>query len=66
MTCKFTITIPAGRIDLVSPMDWFACHAAILDAMGIEDAGPVESEAQARAIAAKRGPQRTLTQGARP
>lgn len=66
MTCKFTVTTPAGSINLVSSMDWFACHAAILAVMGIKDQGPVESEAQARAIAEKGLSQRRVTPGGRP
>jgi len=64
MTCKFRVTIPAGSVDLVSPMDWFACHQQILAVMGIKDAGPVNSEAQALAIGSaerKKTAQRTLT-----
>ena len=53
MTCKFTITLPSGSIDLTSPMDWFACHAAILETMGIQDAGPVTGEAQALKVGDK-------------
>lgn len=52
MTCKFQITIPAGSINLTSPMDWWEVRAAILQVMGIKDAGPVASQAQAEAIAA--------------
>lgn len=47
MTRKFTLTIPAGEIDLVSPMDWVACHAEVLKTMGIKDANPLTSEAEA-------------------
>ncbi len=48
MTCKFRITLPEkGSITLTSPMDWFECHAKILEVMGIKDAGPVTSETQA-------------------
>jgi len=50
MTCKFTITLPAGSIDLTSPMDWWECHAVILAQMGIKDANPVLTEAQADKI----------------
>ena len=55
MTCQFTVSIATstGSIDLVSPMDWFDCHAAILAALGITDATPVTSAAQAEAISAK-------------
>ena len=53
MTCKFTLTIPAGEIDLVSPMDWFACQAVILAQMGIKDANPVLTEAEAVKVADK-------------
>jgi hypothetical protein len=52
MTCNYTITIPAGSIDLTSPMDWFACQAAILEVMRIKDQGPVTSEADALTLAA--------------
>lgn len=53
MTCQFRITIPKGGIDLTSPMDWFACHAVILAQMGIKDAGPVLTEAEAVKVADK-------------
>lgn len=52
MPCKFTVTTATQTADLTSPMDWWACQAAILQAMGIADAGPVASQAQAEAIAA--------------
>lgn len=52
MTCKFTITIPAGSIDLVSPMDWWQCHAKLLEVMGIQDASPVANRAAAEATSA--------------
>lgn len=51
MTCKFRITIPAGSIDLVSPMGFWECHAAILEVMGIKDQGPVKTQEHARQIA---------------
>lgn len=69
MTCKFTVTIPAGSIDLTSQMDWFACHAAILDVMGIKDAGPVNTPEAALAIGMaerKKPSQRTITPRGRP
>lgn len=47
MTTNFTIAIPAGSIDLTSPMDFFACQAILLAGMGIKDANPVTSEAEA-------------------
>ena len=46
MTCNFRIIVKSHAIDLKSPMDWFCCQAAILEAMHIPDAGPVLSEAE--------------------
>lgn len=47
---KWTVQTPTLTCDLSAPGDWFATHAAILEVMGITDAGPVKSETHAQMI----------------
>jgi hypothetical protein len=50
---KWTVQTSILSCDLSAPGDWFATHAAILEVMGIKDAGPVQSEAEADMIGQK-------------
>ena len=50
---KWTVQTPILTCDLSASGDWFAIHTKILEVMGIEDQGPVTSEAQADQIAQK-------------
>ena len=47
---KWTVQTPILTCDLSVPGDWFKTHAAILEVMGIKDAGPVLTEADADKI----------------
>jgi len=48
---KWTVQTPILTCDLSASGDWFAIHTKILEVMGIQDAAPIASEAQADQIA---------------
>jgi len=47
---KWTVQTKTLTCDLSAPGDWFKTHAAILAQMGIKDANPVLTEAEADKI----------------